>query len=319
MTIAAVQRLKGRASATLIYRELLRNNRHGIRPTVTAAQSFSSYQTPESVAKWEKLAAKELGKDTTVDKMRTERITPEGIAIQPVYWDVNDPNPEMPGVFPYTRGPYASMYTHRPWTIRQYAGFSSAEESNAFYRANLKAGVQGLSVAFDLPTHRGYDSDNGTLPKKTSLDLLCMSHTCHLTCVPGGTSCFLIQKNKDRVTGDVGMAGVPIDTLRDMGILFDGIALTDVSVSMTMNGAVLPVMAFYVQTALEQNPNMDRAEVLKSLKGTIQNDILKEFMVRNTYIYPPEPSIRRVIADIMGYTSVSPLPTYHPTRYRTET
>ena len=173
----------------------------------------------------------------------------------------------MPGVADYTRGPYATMYTYRPWTIRQYAGFSTAEESNKFYKANLKAGQQGLSVAFDLPTHRGYDSDH------------------------------------ERVVGDVGMAGVPIDTLEDMEILFDEIDLTKVSVSMTMNGAVLPVLGMYVQTALEQNPDANVSEVMAQLKGTIQNDILKEFMVRNTYIYPPEPSINRVIADIMGFTA----------------
>lgn len=224
---------------------------------------------PPTVQKWEKLADKELAraKDVSVETLRTDRITPEGIQIQPVYWDVNDPEPEMPGVYPFTRGPYATMYTYRPWTVRQYAGFSTAEESNAFYRRNLAAGQQGLSVAFDLPTHRGYDSDH------------------------------------ERVTGDVGMAGVAVDTLKDMEILFDQIDLTKVSVSMTMNGAVLPCLAFYVQAAIEQNPDKDPAEVMANLKGTIQNDILKEFMVRNTYIYPPEPSVNRVIADIMGFTS----------------
>lgn len=231
------------------------------------------YIAPVSVKEWEEKATKELSrsKGKTIESLRTDRVTPEGIHIQPVYWDltkqVNGKDPEMPGVFPYSRGPYASMYTAKPWTIRQYAGFSTAEESNAFYRANLEAGVQGLSVAFDLPTHRGYDSDN------------------------------------DRVAGDVGMAGVPVDTLQDMEVLFDGINLREVSVSMTMNGAVLPTLAFYVQTALEQNPDMDRAEVMSSLRGTIQNDILKEFMVRNTYIYPPEPSTQRIIADIMGFTA----------------
>jgi methylmalonyl-CoA mutase len=159
------------------------------------------------------------------------------------------------------------MYTARPWTVRQYAGFSTAEESNKFYRANLAAGQQGLSVAFDLPTHRGYDSDH------------------------------------ERVVGDVGMAGVPIDTMTDMKILFDQIDLTTVSVSMTMNGAVLPIMAFYIQTAIEQQPDRSPNDILKNLRGTIQNDILKEFMVRNTFIYPPEPSINRAIADIMGYTA----------------
>lgn len=152
------------------------------------------------------------------------------------------------------------MYTHRPWTIRQYAGFSTVEESNAFYKKNLAAGQQGLSVAFDLATHRGYDSDH------------------------------------PRVTGDVGMAGVAIDTIEDMKILFDGIPLDQMSVSMTMNGAVLPVMAMYIGAAIEQGVKTEQ------LAGTIQNDILKEFMVRNTFIYPPEPSMR-IIADIFSYTA----------------
>ncbi len=164
------------------------------------------------------------------------------------------------GLSPFLRGPYATMYVQKPWTIRQYAGFSTAEESNAFYRRNLAAGQKGLSVAFDLPTHRGYDSDN------------------------------------ERVVGDVGKAGVAIDTVEDMKILFDQIPLTDMSVSMTMNGAVIPIMAFYIVTALEQGAKLNQ------LNGTIQNDILKEFMVRNTYIYPPEPSMR-IIADIFKFTS----------------
>ena len=164
------------------------------------------------------------------------------------------------GFPPYLRGPYASMYVSRPWTIRQYAGFSTAEESNAFYRRNLAAGQKGLSVAFDLPTHRGYDSDN------------------------------------PRVTGDVGKAGVAIDSVEDMKTLFDGIPLDDMSVSMTMNGAVLPVMAFFIVAAEEQGVSIDK------LSGTIQNDILKEFMVRNTYIYPPAPSMQ-IVADIFKYTS----------------
>ncbi len=164
------------------------------------------------------------------------------------------------GFPPYLRGPYASMYVTRPWTIRQYAGFSTAEESNAFYRRNIAAGQKGLSVAFDLPTHRGYDSDN------------------------------------PRVTGDVGKAGVAIDSVEDMKILFDGIPLDDMSVSMTMNGAVLPIMAFFIVAAEEQGVSIDK------LSGTIQNDILKEFMVRNTYIYPPAPSMR-IVADIFKYTS----------------
>lgn len=166
----------------------------------------------------------------------------------------------MPGMAPFTRGPYATMYVQKPWTVRQYAGFSTAEESNAFYRRNLAAGQAGLSVAFDLATHRGYDSDH------------------------------------PRVVGDVGKAGVAIDSVEDMKVLFDSIPLDKVSVSMTMNGAVLPVMAFYIAAALEQGAK------LTDLAGTIQNDILKEFMVRNTYIYPPTPSMR-IIADIFGYTS----------------
>jgi len=219
--------------------------------------------------KWEKLAEKELSRDPrySVDSLRTQRFTAEGIAIQPVYYDLNNENPELPGVYPFTRGPYATMYTAKPWTIRQYAGFSTAEESNRFYKANLAAGQQGLSVAFDLPTHRGYDSDH------------------------------------ERVVGDVGMAGVAVDSILDMQTLFDEIDLTGVSVSMTMNGAVLPIMAFYIQAAIEQQPDKDPTEIMKNLKGTIQNDIFKEFMVRNTYIYPPEPSTNRVIADIMGFAA----------------
>lgn len=168
----------------------------------------------------------------------------------------------QPGLAPYLRGPYSTMYTVRPWTIRQYAGFSTAEKSNAFYKRNLAAGQKGLSVAFDLATHRGYDSDN------------------------------------PRVTGDVGMAGVAIDSIEDMKILFDQIPLGDISVSMTMNGAVLPIMAFYISAAKEQGVDQSK------LAGTIQNDILKEFMVRNTYIYPPAPSMR-IISDIFKYTSAN--------------
>ena len=164
------------------------------------------------------------------------------------------------GMPPFLRGPYATMYVQRPWTIRQYAGFSTATESNAFYRKNLKAGQKGLSVAFDLPTHRGYDSDH------------------------------------ERVVGEVGKAGVAIDTVEDMKVLFDGIPLNEMSVSMTMNGAVLPIMAFYIVAAEEQGVSLDK------LSGTIQNDILKEFMVRNTYIYPPKPSMQ-LVADIFEYTS----------------
>ena len=190
------------------------------------------------------------------------RDTPEGIALKVVYGpqDAAGINPGLPGAPPFTRGPYATMYAGRPWTIRQYAGFSTAEESNAFYRRNLAAGQKGLSVAFDLATHRGYDSDN------------------------------------PRVSGDVGMAGVAIDTVEDMKLLFDGIPLDTMSVSMTMNGAVLPVMAFFIVAGEEQG--VPHAK----LTGTIQNDILKEFAVRNTYIYPPEPSMR-IVADIIAYTN----------------
>jgi methylmalonyl-CoA mutase len=252
--------------------------------TVTASDGSNNaantaYVTPHTVQEWEQLATREWAratkqKNVTVEDWKSHcqsHVTPEGIAIQPVYYDYtsnNGESPEMPGVFPYTRGPYATMYNVQPWTIRQYAGFATAHASNQFYRQNLAAGQQGLSVAFDLPTHRGYDSDH------------------------------------DRCVGDVGMAGVPIDSMADMTILFDSIDLTTVSVSMTMNGAVLPVLAFYIQTALEQHNATDNpATVLSQLRGTIQNDILKEFMVRNTYIYPPEPSLNRVVADIMGYTA----------------
>lgn len=188
--------------------------------------------------------------------------TLEGIPVKPVYTaeDTKGQESELPGFYPYTRGPYSTMYTYRPWTIRQYAGFSTVEESNRFYKANLAAGQQGLSVAFDLATHRGYDSDH------------------------------------PRVLGDVGMAGVAIDSVEDMKILFDGISLKDVSVSMTMNGAVLPILAMYIVAAEEQGTEY------KDMKGTIQNDILKEFMVRNTFIYPPEPSMR-IIGDIFSFTS----------------
>ena len=204
---------------------------------------------------WAAAADKEVkGKDLTW-------ATPEGIDVKPLYTaeDVTA-DPGLPGFAPFTRGVRASMYAGRPWTIRQYAGFSTAEESNAFYRRNLAAGQKGLSVAFDLATHRGYDSDH------------------------------------PRVVGDVGKAGVAIDSVEDMKILFDGIPLDQMSVSMTMNGAVIPILAFFIVAGEEQG--VDR----KLLDGTIQNDILKEFMVRNTYIYPPEPSMR-IISDIFGYTS----------------
>src|SRR6478752_3676244 len=194
----------------------------------------------------------------------TPWVTPEGIAVKPVFGpdDVKglDFLDTYPGIAPYLRGPYPAMYVTQPWTIRQYAGFSTAEDSNAFYRRNLAAGQKGLSVAFDLPTHRGYDSDN------------------------------------PRVAGDVGMAGVAIDSIYDMRQLFDGIPLDRMSVSMTMNGAVLPVLALYVVAAEEQGVKPEQ------LTGTIQNDILKEFMVRNTYIYPPQPSMR-IISDIFEFTS----------------
>ena len=241
------------------------------RTSTTATRCLST-----NMEKWEKLAEKELSRDPrhSVDSLRTKRFTAEGIAIQPVYYDTKDEDPELPGVFPFTRGPYATMYAAKPWTIRQYAGFSTAEESNRFYKANLAAGQQGLSVAFDLPTHRGYDSDH------------------------------------ERVVGDVGMAGVAVDSILDMQTLFDEIDLTRVSVSMTMNGAVLPILAFYIQAAIEQQPDKDPAEIMKNLKGTIQNDILKEFMVRNTYIYPPDPSTNRVIADIMGFSAMH-MPQYN--------
>ena len=210
---------------------------------------------------WEKLAAKELKKDSS-DSLLWD--TPEGIQVKPLYTlgdlEKLENVDTMPGFAPFTRGPKANMYAGRPWTVRQYAGFSTAEESNAFYRRNLAAGQQGLSVAFDLATHRGYDSDH------------------------------------PRVVGDVGKAGVALDSILDMEILFKDIPLGDVSVSMTMNGAVLPIMALYIVAAEEQGVSQDR------LAGTIQNDILKEFMVRNTYIYPPTPSMK-IIADIIEYTS----------------
>ena len=190
--------------------------------------------------------------------------TPETIEVKSSYTEDDLEQVEhlgtLPGQIPFVRGPYATMYVGRPWTIRQYAGFSTASESNAFYRRNLASGQKGLSVAFDLATHRGYDSDH------------------------------------ERVMGDVGKAGVAIDSVEDMKVLFDGIPLDQMSVSMTMNGAVLPIMAFYIVAALEQGVSMDK------LSGTIQNDILKEFMVRNTYIYPPKESMR-IISDIFAFTS----------------
>ncbi|XP_067934556.1 methylmalonyl-CoA mutase, mitochondrial-like [Watersipora subatra] len=209
---------------------------------------------------WEALAKKQLKGADPKEKLTWH--TPEGIPVKPLYTkeDTDGIDLEIPGKFPYTRGPYPTMYTQRPWTIRQYAGFSTVEESNRFYKANIAAGQQGLSVAFDLATHRGYDSDN------------------------------------PRVKGDVGMAGVAIDSVEDMKQLFDGIPLEKLSTSMTMNGAVLPVLAMYIVAAEEQGVAMDQ------MAGTIQNDILKEFMVRNTYIFPPAPSMR-IISDIFAFTA----------------
>src|SRR5437899_3871588 len=220
----------------------------------------------KTLADWEKLAAKEL-RDKPVSSL--DWTTPEGIVVKPVYTATDLEKLEtlgselggaLPGFPPFTRGPKATMYAGRPWTIRQYAGFSTAEESNKFYRANLAAGQMGLSVAFDLATHRGYDSDH------------------------------------PRVVGDVGKAGVAIDSVEDMKILFDGIPLDKMSVSMTMNGAVLPVLAGYIVAAEEQGVPQDK------LAGTLQNDIRKAFTARNTYIYPPGPSMR-MIGNIFQYCS----------------
>ncbi|MBV1885975.1 MAG: methylmalonyl-CoA mutase, partial [Parvibaculaceae bacterium] len=228
--------------------------------------------TKKTVQDWEALAAKQL-KNRSIDDLTWK--TPEGIDVKALYTradlekiiDEGYDTDTMPGMFPFLRGPQATMYAGRPWTIRQYAGFSTAEESNAFYRRNLAAGQKGLSVAFDLATHRGYDSDH------------------------------------PRVVGDVGKAGVAIDSVEDMKILFDGIPLDKMSVSMTMNGAVIPILASYIVAAEEQGVSPDK------LTGTIQNDILKEFMVRNTYIYPPEPSMR-IISDIISYCSAN-MPKYN--------
>jgi methylmalonyl-CoA mutase len=223
-------------------------------------------KSPPDLAKWQALAEAELKSKPPAS---LDWDTPEGIAIKPLYTEADLEEIEaqgfswreaLPGVPPYMRGPRATMYANRPWTIRQYSGFSTAEESNRFYRDNLKAGQMGLSIAFDLATHRGYDSDH------------------------------------PRVVGDVGKAGVAIDSVEDMKILFDGIPLDRMSVSMTMNGAVLPVLAGFIVAAEEQGVAQDK------LQGTIQNDILKEFMVRNTYIYPPGPSMR-IVADIIEYTA----------------
>ncbi len=217
---------------------------------------------------WTALAGKEC-KGSPLQELTWN--TPEGIAVKPLYTaeDLKDLDhlDSLPGMAPFVRGPKATMYAGRPWTVRQYAGFSTAEESNAFYRKNLEAGQTGLSVAFDLATHRGYDSDH------------------------------------PRVEGDVGKAGVAIDSVADMKILFDGIPLDRMSVSMTMNGAVLPVMAMFIIAAEEQGVPVEK------LAGTLQNDILKEFMVRNTYIYPPKPSMR-IVSDIIAYTSAN-MPRYN--------
>ena len=215
----------------------------------------------KSLADWQALAAKELGGKSADD---IQWRTPEGLTVKPLYTEADLENLDtlgtLPGFPPYLRGVRATMFANRPWTLRQYSGFSTAEDSNAFYRENLRQGQMGLSIAFDLATHRGYDSDH------------------------------------PRVVGDVGKAGVAVDTVEDMKILFDGIPLDQMSVSMTMNGAVLPILAAYVVAGEEQGVPPEK------LTGTIQNDILKEFMVRNTYIYPPEPSMR-IVADIIEYTT----------------
>ena len=240
---------------------------HAAAPHVPASlhnRRMSSNPTPEKVATLEDWARAAARSAPAGDLDALNWHTPDGIVVKPLYTAADlkglPDTDTLPGFEPYLRGPQATMYAVRPWTIRQYAGFSTAEESNAFYRKALSSGGQGVSVAFDLPTHRGYDSDH------------------------------------PRVTGDVGKAGVAIDSVEDMKILFDGIPLDKVSVSMTMNGAVLPVLAGYIVAGEEQGVSQDQ------LSGTIQNDILKEFMVRNTYIYPPEPSMR-IVGDIIEYTA----------------
>ncbi len=224
-----------------------------MKPNFKDIDIHSAGFTPTDVAEW-----------AEKNEIKADWLTPEQIPVKPVYTKEDLEGMEhlnyAAGVAPYLRGPYSTMYVMRPWTIRQYAGFSTAEESNAFYRRNLASGQKGLSVAFDLPTHRGYDANN------------------------------------ERVVGDVGKAGVSICSVEDMKILFDGIPLNKMSVSMTMNGAVLPILAFYIVAAQEQGAQLDE------MAGTIQNDILKEFMVRNTYIYPPEFSMK-IIADIFEFTS----------------
>ena len=210
---------------------------------------------------WEKIALDEL-KGIKTDRLIKE--TPEGIKVKPLYTkddleDLNHMN-SLPGIEPFVRGPKATMYTSRPWTVRQYSGFSTAKESNKFYKKNIAAGQKGLSIAFDLPTHRGYDSDNPNM------------------------------------IGDIGKAGVAIDSVEDMKLLLDGIPLDKVSVSMTMNGAIIPIMAFYIVCAEESGCQIDK------LSGTIQNDILKEYMVRNTFIYPPRESMK-ITSDILSFIS----------------
>jgi methylmalonyl-CoA mutase len=237
------------------------------KPDFTAIEYGKGNVPTLSLDAWRKQAEKEAGRTLEALYWKTD----EQIAVKPLYiredLDKEEHIGFTAGIEPFLRGPYPTMYVTRPWTVRQYAGFSTAEESNAFYRRNLAAGQKGLSIAFDLATHRGYDSDN------------------------------------PRVVGDVGKAGVAIDSLLDMKILFDGIPLDKMSVSMTMNGAVLPVMAFYIVAAEEQGVKFPQ------LNGTIQNDILKEYMVRNTYIYPPSPSMR-IIADIFEFTSKN-MPKYN--------
>ncbi|MCK6499472.1 MAG: methylmalonyl-CoA mutase family protein, partial [Nitrospira sp.] len=222
--------------------------------------AFDAAPAGASLADWQSGLERTAGKP--LDQLSEPTL--EQIPIRPLYTAADCQGCEtletMPGLPPFVRGPYGSMYVTRPWTVRQYAGFSTAEESNAFYRRNIAAGQQGLSVAFDLPTHRGYDSDH------------------------------------PRAFADVGKAGVAVDSILDMKVLFDRIPLDRISVSMTMNGAVLPVMAFYIVAAEEQGVKLEQ------LSGTIQNDILKEYMVRNTYIYPPAASMR-IIADIFSFTS----------------
>lgn len=260
--------LRGNTTRHLLRRISQTEHRSLVRGATAIRHQFNSQGYQED---WYKRAQKEVkGKDPH----ETLSWSSAGLSLKPIYMRKDVPesvkereDDETSGRFPYTRGPYATMYTYRPWTVRQYAGFSTAEESNAFYKKNLKAGQTGLSVAFDLATHRGYDSDHA------------------------------------RVAGDVGMAGVAIDSVEDMKILFQDIPLKDVSVSMTMNGAVLPVLAMFVVAAEEQGATQDQ------LRGTIQNDILKEFMVRNTFIYPPEPSMR-IVGDIMSYTSAH-MPLYN--------